>query len=93
VPETHREKIFEHFEQLTKGDSRSDTGVGLGLPIARRLVRAMGGDLWYESRFPIGARFCFTVPLGRIAADADHADESAVRPPTSIGPSPGGEGL
>jgi hypothetical protein len=53
----------------------------------------MGGDLWYESRFPIGARFCFTVPLGRIAADADHADESAVRPQTPIGPSLGGEGL
>jgi signal transduction histidine kinase len=37
--------------------------VGLGLPIARKLSRAMGGDLWYEDRFPVGARFCFSVAL------------------------------
>ena len=56
-----RERIFEHFEQVTKGDARSEDGIGLGLPIARRLARAMGGDVWYEERFPTGARFCFTV--------------------------------
>ncbi len=56
-----RERIFEHFEQVTKGDARKEDGIGLGLPIARRLARAMGGDVWYEERFPTGARFCFTV--------------------------------
>ena len=56
-----RERIFEHFEQVTKGDARREDGIGLGLPIARRLSRAMGGDVWYEERFPTGARFCFTV--------------------------------
>ncbi|HSL26991.1 MAG TPA: hypothetical protein VLA54_11975, partial [Acidimicrobiia bacterium] len=34
----------------------------LGLPIARRLARAMGGDVWYERRFPTGSRFCFSMP-------------------------------
>ena len=63
VPESDRERIFDHFEQLTKGDSRVSQGVGLGLPIARKLVRAMGGDLWYEARFPTGSRFCFTLPM------------------------------
>ncbi len=63
VPESDQERIFDHFEQLTKGDSRISQGVGLGLPIARKLVRAMGGDLWYEARFPTGSRFCFTLPL------------------------------
>lgn len=67
VSETDQERIFEHFEQATKGDARSEQGVGLGLPIARKLARAMGGDLWYESRFPTGARFCFTVQLARAA--------------------------
>ena len=56
-----RERIFEHFEQVTKGDARREDGIGLGLPIARRLSRAMGGGVWYAERFPTGARFCFTV--------------------------------
>jgi hypothetical protein len=54
-------RVFEHFEQVSKGDSRSSTGIGLGLPIARKLARAMGGDVWYEKRFPTGSRFCFSV--------------------------------
>ncbi len=56
-----RDRIFEHFEQLSTGDGRLQQGVGLGLPIARKLAQAMGGDLWYEERFPRGAKFCFTV--------------------------------
>ncbi len=63
VPPHDRERIFEHFEQLSTGDARIQQGVGLGLPIARKLARAMGGDLWYEDRFPVGARFRFSVRM------------------------------
>jgi signal transduction histidine kinase len=62
VPDAAINTVFEHFEQLSKGDSRSSSGIGLGLPIARRLARAMGGDVWYERRFPTGSRFCFSLP-------------------------------
>lgn len=71
VPEMAAEQIFEHFEQLSKGDSRSSSGIGLGLPIARRLARAMGGDVWYERRFPTGSRFCFSLPLSAGEKDTD----------------------
>ncbi|GIU91468.1 MAG: hypothetical protein KatS3mg011_0374 [Acidimicrobiia bacterium] len=63
VPDDAVNLIFEHFEQLSKGDSRSSSGIGLGLPIARRLARAMGGDVWYERRFPTGSRFCFSITV------------------------------
>lgn len=77
VPETDQNRIFEHFEQLSSGDARLEQGVGLGLPIARKLTRAMGGELWYEKRFPVGSHFCFTLPLARSAADtADEIDLS-----------------
>lgn len=71
VPDSAVEKIFEHFEQLSKGDARSSSGIGLGLPIARRLARAMGGEVWYERRFPTGSRFCFSLPLSAGEKDID----------------------
>jgi signal transduction histidine kinase len=65
VPDEATLKVFENFEQVSKGDARESTGIGLGLPIARRLARVMGGDVWYERRFPTGARFCYSLPLRR----------------------------
>lgn len=70
INEDSQERIFQHFEQLSTGDARQEQGVGLGLPIARKLARAMGGDLWYEDRFPMGSNFRFIVTL----ASGQHAD-------------------
>jgi signal transduction histidine kinase len=73
VPDEETQKVFENFEQLSKGDARESSGIGLGLPIARRLARVMDGDVWYERRFPTGARFCFSLPLKRRTILADSA--------------------
>ena len=86
VPDEETLKVFEKFEQVSKGDARESTGIGLGLPIARRLARAMGGDVWYERRFPTGARFCYSLPLrrreilarGAPASDASESETIAV---------------
>ena len=83
VPEQDRERIFDHFEQLTKGDARAEGGFGLGLPIARKLATAMGGDLWFEPRFPTGSRFCLTVDLSRIAEPESDAVMAPVTSETS----------
>ncbi len=76
VPDVETQKVFENFEQLSKGDARESTGIGLGLPIARRLARAMGGEVWYERRFPTGARFCYSLPLRRrtVVDDGERAE-------------------
>ncbi len=78
IDEGDRERIFKHFEQLSTGSARLQQGVGLGLPIAKMLSRAMGGDLWYEERFPVGARFCFSVTLAGTerAQDSPEAEHS-----------------
>jgi signal transduction histidine kinase len=75
VPDEATKKVFENFEQISKGDARESSGIGLGLPIARRLARAMGGDVWYERRFPTGARFVYSLPLRRrsVLADGERA--------------------
>lgn len=57
-----QERIFEKFARLEPGEA---TGSGLGLYIARRLARAMGGDVTVDSAPGQGARFVFTLPAGR----------------------------
>lgn len=51
--------VFEKFERLGRTDSG---GSGLGLYIARRLARAMDGDLTVESGPGQGARFTLSLP-------------------------------
>jgi signal transduction histidine kinase len=52
-------RIFEKFERV---DPSEPGGTGLGLYIARRLARAMGGDIAVDSAPGQGARFTFTLP-------------------------------
>jgi len=47
------------FDEFTHTDSR---GSGLGLPIVKRLLGAMGGDVWLESEPMKGSTFYFTIP-------------------------------
>lgn len=54
-------RIFGKFERV---DTSEPGGTGLGLYIARRLARAMGGDLVLESAAGEGARFTLTLPAG-----------------------------
>jgi len=83
VPDEETQRVFENFEQISKGDAREATGIGLGLPIARRLARAMDGEVWYERRFPTGARFCYSLPLRLRSVTAE--EDGAVRD-DSMGP-------
>lgn len=55
-----QERIFDKFERV---DPTEPGGTGLGLYIARRLARAMGGDISVDSAPGQGARFTFTLPL------------------------------
>jgi signal transduction histidine kinase len=55
-----QDRIFDKFERV---DPTEPGGTGLGLYIARRLARAMGGDISVDSAPGQGARFTFTLPM------------------------------
>ncbi len=57
IPSSEHERIFEPFIRLEDPLRMTTSGVGLGLYIARRLVREMGGDVTVSSRPGAGATF------------------------------------
>ena len=65
VPPERRERIFERFAR--GGGPRDDVGgVGLGLAIVARHVRAHGGTVEVQDRVGGGARFLVSLPLRRM---------------------------
>jgi len=63
IPERERERIFEKFYRVERGDARETYGYGLGLYISKKLVEAHGGQMWVESELDVGSTFSFTLPL------------------------------
>jgi len=56
--------VFDPFEQEDQTITRKQTGLGVGLTIAKRLTQLHGGDLQAYSEGPgHGAEFVFTLPL------------------------------
>ena len=86
IPTEEQERIFESFEQgsgVRDSGDQHETGVGLGLAIARNIARRFGGDLTLSS---MGSVFTFTA-LFRLAADSDGLPETPASPcPASPSP-------
>lgn len=62
VPAGCEESVFEAFRQGADSLTRIHQGIGLGLAIAKRIVEAYGGRIWYEPAPGGGALFQFTLP-------------------------------
>ncbi len=63
VPEADRERIFQPFLRLDEARSRDAGGIGLGLALSGRAVRAHDGDLVVQDSELGGACFHWSVPL------------------------------
>jgi len=55
--------IFEKFRQVGTADSQKSEGTGLGLTLAKKLVKIHGGSrIWVESEVGKSSSFTFTLP-------------------------------
>jgi signal transduction histidine kinase len=59
--------LFAPFTQVDSSATRATDGLGLGLAIARRLARLLGGDITLQSTLGAGATFTLTVSADRVA--------------------------
>jgi signal transduction histidine kinase len=58
----HQAQLFEEFFQVGNPERDRRKGFGLGLSVARRLARQLGGDVSVESTPGRGSRFTVTLP-------------------------------
>ncbi len=61
IKQEDMDSIFESFRQLDMNKNRKTEGTGLGLPITKKLVTLMHGDIQVESEYGKGTRFTIYV--------------------------------
>ena len=74
------DRLFEPFEQGDASITRRHGGAGIGLAVARRQARLMGGDIHVSSRPGEGATFTLDLPL----QDARGAAANVDAPPEAL---------
>jgi signal transduction histidine kinase/DNA-binding response OmpR family regulator/CHASE3 domain sensor protein len=90
IAEKDYSKVFEEFQQVDSSNTRKYKGTGLGMPIAKKLARMLGGDLFLESVVGKGSTFTLTIPakLPQYLIDAQAQPAPAVMRPEPAKPRP-----
>ncbi|HZH69857.1 MAG TPA: ATP-binding protein [Flavobacteriaceae bacterium] len=60
IEEAYYEKIFVIFQRLHNQDIHK--GNGMGLPLVKKIIKTMGGNIWVTSVLGKGSTFHFTLP-------------------------------
>ncbi|MEM1137320.1 MAG: PAS domain-containing protein, partial [Bacteroidota bacterium] len=69
IPIKKQKKIFEPFQQATKGTARKYGGTGLGLSIVKNLVKLQKGSISLESKTNDGTTFKVIIEYNKVNQD------------------------
>ncbi len=83
IPPLHHDKLFQTFERINAKAVSGIEGAGLGLAIAARLVRSMGGRIGYADNAGGGSVFWLELPAH------DAVPEAQAAAPAREPPAPG----
>ena len=61
IPKDRQTNIFQRFEKLNENVQ----GSGFGLSICQLIIEHIGGQIWIDSEYTEGSRFCFTHPISQ----------------------------
>lgn len=82
IPKAKIKNLFKMFEQLDNGLSKKYEGVGLGLSIAQRLIKALNGSIEVKSEEGKGTSIYLLLPNN--PSDADDTINLPEQPPLQM---------
>ena len=82
IPQNKQKSIFDTFCQIKNSDN--NVGAGLGLPICKRLVEIMDGNIVLNSEVDQGSTFSFAVPLELYLASKIDDENEIITDPLDI---------
>jgi len=70
IPTEAQRRLFEPFSRVSDEQTSAVSGSGLGLYIARNLVKHYGGEMWLDSEPGAGTTVHFTLPAAQSASES-----------------------
>ena len=71
VSENLQNAIFNSLQKENNGSEDQKSGIGIGLAIARGVVKLMGGDIGFYPNPTRGSLFYFTIPVRKVKVNND----------------------
>ena len=75
MSEDFQKHIYEPFTQEEKFGASKFGGTGLGMPITKKLVEKMGGNITFESESGVGTTFVITIPF-KINSEIEQCEDT-----------------
>jgi PAS domain S-box-containing protein len=63
IPKEQQQRVFSRFFRATNAVRVDTEGTGLGLYIAKNIIKAHNGKIWFKSQEGKGSTFYFTLPV------------------------------